>query len=199
MADLFKTAARFAGLIEPPRFMRIAMLRSIAAAACVLLLTLPAAAAPEAPDKGAHQAAMQKLSFLAGEWEGSGSIAMGPQHEAFTQKERIQFKHDGTLLLIEGNGTSPKTGATVHDALAVVTFDPKSGGYKFRSFAAVGRFADTEGSVTGNTFVWHLNIGPQGRVRYTITVENGVWREIGERSADGVAWAPFFEMTLRRK
>lgn len=173
------------------------MLRLIASACAAFVMVLPAAAA-EAPDMAVHQAAMQKLAFLAGDWEGAGSIAMGPSREAFTQSERIQFKHDGTLLLIEGHGKSPKTGATVHDALAVVTFDRKSGGYKFRSFAAVGRFADTEASVNGNTMVWGLTFGPQ-KIRYTITVENGMWREIGERSTDGAAWTPFFEMTLKKK
>lgn len=170
---------------------------AFALAACALVQ--PAAAAPAMPDKGAHQAAMQKLAFLAGEWEGAGSIAVGPgARESFTQTERIQFKHDGTLLLIEGNGKSAKTGETVHDALAIITFDAKSGGYKFRSFAAVGRFADTEASVDGNRLVWGLNAGPQ-KIRYTINVDSGTWREIGERSADGANWIPFFEMTLKRK
>jgi hypothetical protein len=174
------------------------MLRLLALACTALVFSLPAAAA-DAPDAAAHQAAMQKLSFLAGEWEGGGSMAMGPgPRETFVQTERIQFKHDGTLLLIEGNGKSPATGKTVHDALAVVTFDPKAGAYKFRSFAAVGRFADTDASVDGNTFVWNLKFGPQ-HIRYTINVAGGVWREIGERSANGGPWQPFFEMTLKKK
>jgi hypothetical protein len=174
------------------------MFRSIAMLFAAFALAAAAQAA-EQPDKAAHQAAMQKLAFLAGDWEGSGSIAMGPgPRRTFTQTEHIQFKQDGTLLLIEGQGTSPHDGAVVHDALAVVTFDPKSGGYKFRSFAAVGHFADTEASVDGNTMVWSLDAGPQ-KIRYTIKVDNGVWREIGERSADGATWTPFFEMTVKRK
>jgi len=173
------------------------MLRLIACAFAAAFLAHAAAA--EAPDLAQHRAAMQKLSFLEGTWEGGGSIAMGPgPREAFTQVERIQFKHDSTLLLIEGNGKSPKTSETVHDALAVVTFDPKSGAYKFRSFVAAGRFTDTEGRVDGNTFTWWLN-APSFKMRYTITVANGTWREIGERSTDGSTWTPFFEMSLRKK
>jgi hypothetical protein len=163
-----------------------------------VLFCLPASAA-DAPNKAAHQAAMQKLAFMVGEWTGSGSIAMGPgPRQAFAQSEHIQFKHDGTLLLIEGQGKSPETGAIVHDALAVVTFDAASGKYKFRSFAAVGRFADTEATVSGNVMTWSLNAGPQ-KIRYTITVDNGAWHEVGERSADGATWIPFFEMTLKRR
>jgi hypothetical protein len=158
-----------------------------------------AAQAADMPDKAAHQAAIQKLAFLLGEWEGGGSIAMGPgPRQTFSQTERIQLKHDGTLLLIEGHGKSTANGQTVHDALAVVTFDPASGQYKFRSFAAVGRFADTTATVNGNTMVWGMTFGPM-KVRYTITVENGVWREIGERSSDDRTWVPFFEMTVKRK
>lgn len=164
----------------------------------ILLGALPASAA-DAPDKVAHQTAMQMLSFLEGEWEGGGTVAMGPGPRLpFAQTERIQFKHDRTLLLIEGQGKAPQTGAVVHDALAVVTFDAASGKYKFRSFAAVGRFADTEATVEGSRMVWRLNAGPQ-KIRYTIDVDNGVWREIGERSTDGTTWVAFFEMTLRKK
>lgn len=173
------------------------MLRLIVFACAAFALVLPAAA--DAPDMAAHQTAMQKFAFLTGEWEGGGSIAMGPgARETFVQHERIQFKHDGTLLLIEGNGKSPATGKTVHDALAVVTFDTRSAAYKFRSFVAVGRFGEAEASVNGNTLVWAMKAGPQ-TIRYTITVNGGVWREIGERSADGAAWTPFFEMTLKKK
>ncbi len=175
------------------------MYRAAAFAFAVASLFAPPVSAAEAPDKAAHQAAMQKLAFLEGEWEGGGSIAMGPgQRSTFAQSERIQFKHDGTLLLIEGQGRSPETGAIVHDALAVVTFDPLTGKYKFRSFAAVGRFVDTEATVSGNTMVWGWNAGPQ-KIRYTTTVEHGVWRAAGERSTDGATWIVFFEMTVKRK
>lgn len=171
---------------------------AVAIAIAASLLMLPARAA-DAPDKAVHQAAMQKLAFLVGEWEGGGSIAMGPgPRQPFAQTERIQFKHDGTLLLIEGQGKSPQNGQIVHDALAVMSFDPASAQYKFRSFVAVGRFAEATASVNGNTMVWSLNAGPM-KIRYTITVDNGVWREIGERSSDEKTWMPFFEMTVKRK
>jgi hypothetical protein len=170
-----------------------------AALSFAAFILMPPLHAADMPDKAAHQAAMQKLAFLVGDWEGSGSIAMGPgPRQTFVQTERIQFKHDGTLLLIEGQGKSPTNGQIVHDALAVVSFDPATGQYKFRSFAAVGRFADTTATVNGNTMVWGLNFGPM-KVRYTITVENGVWREIGERSSDEKTWTPMFEMTVKRK
>lgn len=166
-------------------------------AAAVMTASAFAAGPPGAPDKAAHQAAMQKLSMMAGDWEGSGSVQMGPGPRAtFTQTEHIQFKQEGTSLLVEGLGKGP-SGETVHDALAVITFDQATGKYKFRSFL-IGRFADTEGELNGNTFVWGLNAGPM-KIRYTITIANGQWREIGERSQDGATWIPFFEMTLKRK
>lgn len=175
------------------------MYRAAAFAFAVAALFAQPVSAADTPDKSAHLAAMQKLAFLVGDWEGSGSIAMGPgPRSAFAQSERIQFKHDGTLLLIEGQGKSPETGAIVHDALAVVTFDPSTGKYKFRSFAAVGRFIDTEATVGGNTMVWGWNAGPQ-KIRYTTTVEHDVWRATGERSTDGATWIAFFEMTVKRK
>lgn len=174
------------------------MFRTILPLVAAAFMTASALAAPPvAPDKAVHQAAMQKLSMMAGHWEGAGTIQMGPGPRAsFAQTENIQFKQDGTMLLIEGLGKAP-SGETVHDALAVVTFDPASGKYKFRSFL-VGRFTDTEGTLNGNTFVWSLSGGPM-KIRYTIAVANNEWREIGERSQDGNSWTPFFEMTLKRK
>jgi hypothetical protein len=174
-------------------------MRILAAALAFAVFILTPARAADMPDKAAHQAAMQKLAFLVGEWEGSGSVAMGPgPRQTFAQTERIQFKHEGTLLLIEGQGKSSANGQIAHDALAVVSFDPATGQYRFRSFAAVGRFADTTATVSGNTLVWGLNLGTM-KTRFTIKVENGVWREIGERSSDDKTWTPFFEMTVKRK
>ena len=38
----------------------------------------------------------------------------------------------------------------------------------------------------------------RGRVRYTIRVEDDLWREVGEFSPDGERWNQFFEVNLRR-
>ena len=174
------------------------MLRSIFLSLLAFVSMTGLAIAADPVEKAAHQSAMQKFGFLVGEWEGGGTMAMGPgPRSSFVQTERIQFKHDGTLLLIEGNGKTP-AGMTVHDALAVISFDQKTGTYKFRSFVAVGRFGEFVASVNGNTLVWTISAGPQ-TMRYNVVVLNGLWKEIGERSTDGTTWTPFFEMTLKRK
>lgn len=198
MTVLFKT-----GACSPCNVVRetaeASMFRHLVYTLAGIFIFLSAAQAADAPDKAAHQAAMQKFAFLVGEWEGSGSIAMGPgPRQPFTQTERIQFRHDGTLLMIEGHGKHASTGASVHDALAIVTYDAPKGKYRFRSFAAVGRYAEAEAIVDGNRMTWWMKPGPV-TVRYTIVVDNGIWKEIGESSPDGKTWTPFFEMTLRKK
>lgn len=149
---------------------------------------------------------MRKLDFLAGDWKGDAWIRMGSgTREQIIQTERVQKKLGGQVLLIEGlgkrkleNGTA---GETVHDALAVVSWNEEKKTYRFATWVA-GR---PEGETTldliaPNTAVWAMDT-PRGRMRYTIRLtEKGEWNEVGEFSSDhGATWMKFFEMNLTRQ
>ncbi len=144
-----------------------------------------------------HQNAMKKLSFLAGNWEGSGWV-MGPdgQKHVFQQTEAIMPGLDGVIMTVEGIGV--ENGAKVHHAYAVISADLENKNYNFQSFLFSGRGGNFKASMPNdNTFVWEIP-NPNAPIKYTITVSDGIWTEVGEmKRAD--QWIQFFEMTLAKK
>lgn len=86
----------------------------------------------------------------------------------------------------------------MHHALAVISFDTATGGYRFRSHLVGREGGDYAAELADGAFVWGFETGNGGRVRYTIRVADERWQEIGEYSADGATWSQFFEMSLRR-
>ena len=80
-----------------------------------------------------HLDAMAKLEFLVGDWKGNGWMyVQGGQKISFEQTEKVQWKLDNSILLIEGKGLSE--GKIVHDALAIISFNPNQSSYQFQSY-----------------------------------------------------------------
>lgn len=155
-------------------------------------------------DEVTPKAAMEKLSFLTGKWSGSGWM-MNQQRQkmTFTQTEDIEFLTDGESLLIQGKGKTKdaETGEdrVIHNAVALITYDMATENYNFSSYA-VGRGGGnyTAKLVADQHFEWYLEV-PNGKIRYTITInEQGQWYEIGE-FAMGDSWFKIFEMTLDKQ
>ncbi len=126
---------------------------------------------------------------------------MGSQgRKEFTQTETIQIKLNGLLLLIEGEGRAREGGATVHAAMAVVSYDERGKTFRWRAFTDEGQQTDAEAKVGTDMLEWGLEIPQRGRMRYTIKRnEKGEWFEVGEMTQDGQTWRKFFEMTLQRQ
>ena len=130
-------------------------------------------------------------------------VGPGEPKKAFVD-EQIESRLDGMVLVVEGVGrtTDTPTGqeSVVHHALGVVSFDPQSGDYLFRSYLKDGRSADTRLEVLAeNRYQWGFD-SPRGKIRYNITLdpEQKTWTEVGEFSRDGNTWMKFFDMTLTR-
>lgn len=138
--------------------------------------------------------AISKLAFLEGVWEGSGwMMGRNGQKNTFNQTENIQFKLDNTVLLIEGQGKA--NGKTVHDALAIITYNETEKDYNFRSYLANGRNGLFKAELIDNKLYWY----PMENMRYIISInENGQWYETGELKRKD-KWFQFFEMTLDKK
>jgi hypothetical protein len=153
----------------------------------------------------ANKEKMKIFSEWVGHWKGEGSMQMGPgEPKKSTVDERIESKLDDTVLLIEGIGkaTDPSTKKEIvaHHALAILSFDEKSGEYKFRSHLKDGRSTDAWLRVVeANQYQWGFDT-PRGKTRYNITIDpdKKTWKETGEYSADGTTWMKFFEMTLTK-
>src|SRR5690349_2784567 len=120
---------------------------------------------------------------MVGQWKGSGWIQQGPKRETFTGTETVQRKIDGLALLGEGKFANPE-GKVIHETLAVLAFDPRAKGYKFRTYLASGMSGEHDFRIVADAFQWGFGF-PGGEIRYTIKTANDVWFEIGEYSKDG--------------
>jgi hypothetical protein len=153
-------------------------------------------AAVERPaDRGMEM--MQALPRLAGRWEGSGTIRMGEgEPMPFVGEELVETRLDGRVVLIEGRHFLPDRSQMVHHAFAVITFDERSGGYRFRTQLSNGRGGDYPARMDGDALVWEIEL-PQGRMEYVITIDGDDWHETGRIERNG-KWYDFFEMKLVR-
>ena len=134
---------------------------------------------------------ISELEFMVGNWKGSGWM-MGRDgvKSEFEQTEKIQFKLDSTMVLIEGMGQSG--GKVVHNALAILTYDKTEDKLVFRSYLQNGQSGEFPAELLDGTLYWY----PNTNVRYIIGInETGQWYETGEFKR-GENWMQFFEMTL---
>lgn len=184
------------------------MLRhALGLAALVVAPSLAAQQAPPGPPPAPPAvAAMQRLDWLSGEWRGSGWIEMGPRGRVtFGQRETVRPAAGGTVVVIDGLGTTPAPGGgpdrVVLSALGVIAFDAAAQGYRFRAYRGDGNVVDVEATVGDGKFVWGYHDVRAGDVRYTITRSDaGEWVEEGDASRDaGATWRQFFEMRLQRQ
>ena len=155
-------------------------------------------AQPQVQLSDEHRNAMSQLEFLIGQWEGEGwMMTQSGTKETFKQTEHIQWKLDKSLILVEGKGMSEEE--IVHNALALISFDPNTSTYRFQSHLANGRSGEYTGEmIEEDAFRWTIEV-PGRTIRYTITLnDQGQWFETGEFKM-GEQWMQFFEMTLEKK
>lgn len=138
-------------------------------------LALAAQQAPM-PSAAAQREAMKKLAFLAGSWSDPASISRGPGEPLkLTQTENVQYKLDGLVLLIEGQGGGPD-GKAQFQALATVSYDDAAHVYRFRAYND-GHYIDTELTVNPDGFSWGFSAGP-ARIENTMHLTaKGEWQE----------------------
>ena len=140
--------------------------------------------------------AMRALAFMDGVWRGTAwTLLPTGQKHSITQTERIGPFLDGTIRIIEGRGYGAD-GAVTFNAFGVVSYSPDQRAYSMRSYAH-GRAGDFALTPSADGFVWEIPAGPT-TIRYTATVRNGAWREVGERLAPDRGPVQFFEMNLTR-
>ena len=132
---------------------------------------------PARPGAAAQKTAMKKLAFLEGKWSGKASVRMGPGEPLdLIQTEDIEFRLDGTILLIEGKGRDPKTGEVRFNAVGIVSYDAAKNAYEFRAYSE-GRKLDSVFETDGAGFAWGMDQGPL-KVRHTMKLtEKGEWSE----------------------
>lgn len=174
--------------------------KSAALALLVGVGVLPAALAQGRPDPAqviaTQQEAMLRLSFMDGVWRGPAwtLLPSGDKH-AITQTERIGPFLGGSVKVIEGRGYEPD-GKSTFNAFGTISYDPTTRTYTLHSYAQghVGDFALTP---TADGFTWEIPAGAM-TIRYSATIKDGAWREVGDRVLPGKEPIRFFEMNLKR-
>jgi len=157
----------------------------IALLSAVFLVHSTCAFAQRPPDTTtAQREAMHKLSFLDGNWSGPVSIAMGPGEPLhLTQTEKIEYKLDGLVLLIEGKSTAAD-GSVPFQALATVAYDDATHGYRIRAYNE-GHYIDTELTVLADGFSWGFDAGPAHVANTMRLTAKGEWQETTEVTFGG--------------
>lgn len=175
------------------------------AATCLTVLPFAAPysanAQPPQPPAPVVKAAMEKLAWLEGEWEGTGWRDGRGGRETFKAAEKVHAELDGILLIFHGRGWSvgadgqEKEG---HKAFAVLSFDSFAQTYRFDAFVKEGYQTRGEPVVGENEYHWSVPAGAGAEMRYHVRLtEDGEWFETGERCA-GEICKQFFEMRLAK-
>ncbi len=144
-----------------------------------------AAVAQMPPDTTpAQREAMHKLGFLTGSWSGPVSIIRGPGEPLhLTQTEKVEYKLDGLVLLIEGKSTAAD-GNAPFQAIATVAYDDQTHGYRIRAYNA-GHYIDAELTVLADGFSWGFDAGPAHIANTMHLTAKGEWQETSEVTFGG--------------
>lgn len=164
------------------------------------LVCAGAVSAQQPPDTAsllkAERAAMAPLSMMNGVWRGSAWFLTGSgEKHTITQTERVGPFLDGSVKMMEGRGYE-SDGKVSFNALGVVSYDPMSKAYRMHSHAQ-GFAGDFNLKLAPHGFVWEVPAGP-ATMRYTATIREGTWHEVGERIVKGKPPVRVFEMKLKR-
>ncbi len=145
----------------------------------------------------AQKQAMQPLSMMDGIWRGPASTVLqsGQRHDV-TQTERIGPFLDGSVKVIEGRGYDAE-GKVSFNAFGTISYDPATQKYTMHSYAQ-GRAGDFPLTVTPTGYVWEIPAGPAATIRYTATIKDGSWNEVGDYITTGKDPQRIFEMNLKR-
>lgn len=143
---------------SPPNAVSVADMKTPAFLLLLTALAMPVGAQERAnPER--QREAMKRLSFLVGQWHGEATTFVAGVRKRLNQTEDVRFRLDGLVLLVEGTGRDPETGAVVFNALATIVFDEASGTYRFRAHSD-GNYLDTDMTVREKGVEWGYSRGP---------------------------------------
>lgn len=144
----------------------------------------------------ATEATTESVAFLDGVWIGPATMTL-PDGKTlrFEQMERVGPMMNGEVRIMEGKGRDA-SGKSIFNAFTVFSQNADKS-IEMRSYT-MGHASSRKLDVRdGKGFVWELRVD-ESTIRYTATVADGIWSEIGERIGPDGRSLQFFEMTLKR-
>jgi hypothetical protein len=154
---------------------------------------------PRAPNLEVQREAMKKLGFLVGKWAGEARLLRGPTESVeLLQSEEAQYKLNGLILVIEGNGRTRSSEQPVLQAFGIISFDDEIGTYRLRAFND-GRFLETQTKLLeeGKGMTWGFALGGIRTNSVLRINEHGEWTELSEISIGSQPPKRLLELTVR--
>ena len=171
----------------------------MAVAAALAIGTAAPALAQELRPAGTQEQrdAMQRLSWMDGEWTGAAAVYAGPDRTvSHSHTERIGPMIGGSLKVIEGR-TTEAHGSVSFNAFAVISWDDETDRYIMRSYAN-GQAGDFPLEVTPDGFKW--TTPARGGFMEYVTVHSGDdWVETGDFVMEGRPPMRVIELRLHRR
>jgi hypothetical protein len=155
---------------------------------------------PRVPDLNVQRAAMKKLEFLVGKWNGEARLLRGPgEWMDLNQSEEAQYKLDGLILVIEGVGRRKSDGYSLLQAVGVISFDDETASYRIRAFNE-GRFLESNMKLLDQdkTMNWGFVLGEVTTKSVLRINERGEWTELAEIKIGSEPPRKLLELTVRR-
>jgi hypothetical protein len=151
----------------------------------------------------AQRAAMEKLAWMAGAWEGISTSRERDGEKQSVSYEWIRRAGGGLAIMIQGRHyrrlPDGARGDVVLDTAGMMTYDPATSKYRFVTQLQDGKGGTHEAVMQGDTLSWKIALS-NAHIRYDITRSaKGEWSELGYFCRDGAACVPFFKMLLERK
>lgn len=176
--------------------MRIPLVTVVAIAASLLASTALAQGPDPAALAGGSQAArLEPMRRFFGVWAGEAtSIRQDGSRRTVWQTERVGPFLGGDIVAIEGRGFDGDR--VSFNAFGVVSWNARENRHEFRSYAG-GQAGTWRFTITDTGYVWEIPAGPT-TLRYTATLHDGRWREVGEMVREGSPPQQMFEMNLTR-
>jgi hypothetical protein len=144
----------------------------------------------------AQREAMKPLGILDGIWRGTAwTILPNGEKHTVTHTERVGPFLGGSVKVIEGRGYETD-GTVVFNAFATISYNPATKVYTIHSYA-MGNVGDFVLTPTSDGYVWEIPAGTM-TIRYTATIKDGTWREVGDRIIPGKEPVRFLELNVKR-
>jgi hypothetical protein len=155
---------------------------------------------PQGPDVNAQREAMKKLGFFVGQWAGGGRMLRAPgEWIEFDQTEHGEYKLDGLLLVIEGEGRAKSDGRVVLRAYGIVSYDEIADKYHMRAFND-GRWLESDVIVAdkGKELTWGFTLGEISTKSKLRLTGAGEWTESHDITIGPQPAKKFMELTVKQ-
>ena len=137
-----------------------------------------------------EQKAMAKLSFLIGDWKGTGTGYPKENNEPYNVLSKVSYDLNGELLVLRHR--SKRDGKTLLALHTIMYYNKENGFYYYNAYRRSGA-RPFKCQLNDGKFVCEIN----GDYRLTFQrTENGEFNEFGERLVDG-KWIKNFEDILQ--